>query len=169
MRQDQQVLMITVRISSLDDECDRVIKPLRIKLEIDVADRRDCPQRSGRLALASGSATKSERGPRRRSGIRRSGWSDVRFFGLAHPDKILLPGLRWRSCRMRFAWGAAPARRKGSLTLVRDGLPNFRAPDQVRGLCRRVIPLRPGALAPCTPGLADGQGCSAALRFNPAT
>jgi hypothetical protein len=31
-------------------------------LEIEVADRRDCPQRSGRLALASGSATKSERG-----------------------------------------------------------------------------------------------------------
>jgi hypothetical protein len=31
-------------------------------LEIELADRRDCPQRSGRLALASGSATKSERG-----------------------------------------------------------------------------------------------------------
>ena len=29
--------------------------------------------------------------PRRRSGIRRSGWSDVRFLRLAHPDQIALP------------------------------------------------------------------------------
>src|SRR5216684_7499159 len=30
----------------------------------------------------------------------------------------------------------------------------------------RVIPLRVGRPCPCYPGLADGQGCSAALRFN---
>jgi hypothetical protein len=29
-----------------------------------------------------------------------------------------------------------------------------------------VIPLRAGRPCPCYPGLADGQGCSAALRFN---
>src|SRR5688572_26498584 len=33
----------------------------------------------------------------------------------------------------------------------------------------RVIPLHSGRPCPCYPGLADGQGCSAALRFNPAT
>jgi hypothetical protein len=33
-RQNQQVIMI---ICSLDDGCDRVIKPLRIRLEIEVA------------------------------------------------------------------------------------------------------------------------------------
>jgi hypothetical protein len=32
----------------------------------------------------------------------------------------------------------------------------------------RVIPLHSGRPCPCYPGLADGQGCSAALRFNPA-
>ena len=32
----------------------------------------------------------------------------------------------------------------------------------------RVIPLRSGRPCPCYPGLADGQGCSAALRFSPA-
>jgi hypothetical protein len=32
----------------------------------------------------------------------------------------------------------------------------------------RLIPLRSGRPFPCYPGLADGQGCSAALRFNPA-
>ena len=31
-----------------------------------------------------------------------------------------------------------------------------------------MIPLRPGRPCPCYPGLADGQGCSAALRCNPA-
>jgi len=67
---------------SLDDECDRVIKPFRIKLEIEVADRRNCPQRSGRLALARGpQATKSERGPRRRSG--NYGGQDGRMSGFA--------------------------------------------------------------------------------------
>jgi hypothetical protein len=38
-RQDQDQQVLSVRISSLDDECDRVIEPLRIKLEIEVADR----------------------------------------------------------------------------------------------------------------------------------
>ena len=32
----------------------------------------------------------------------------------------------------------------------------------------RVIPLHSGRPCSCYPGLADGQGCSAALRFNPA-
>jgi hypothetical protein len=53
---------------------------------------------------------------------------------LAHLDQILLPGLRWRSCRNSFAWGAAPARRKGSLTLVLDGLPNLPRPGSSPGL-----------------------------------
>lgn len=44
------------------------------------------------------------------------------------------------------------------------------------GACRRALlarpcqagdpPPRPAALALATPGLADGQGCSAPLRFN---
>ncbi|CCG08211.1 Putative uncharacterized protein [Pararhodospirillum photometricum DSM 122] len=65
------------------------------------------------------------------------------------------------------ARGAAPARRKGSLPLVRAGVPGL--PPR-----RSSVPCRPGdspsgpaALAPCYPGLGDGQGCSAALRSNP--
>jgi hypothetical protein len=61
---------------------------------------------------------------------------------LAHPDQILLPGLRWRSCRNSFAWGAAPARRKGSLTLARDGLPDLPRPGPTSGACAgREIPV----------------------------
>jgi len=37
---------------------------------------------------------------------------------------------------------------------------------QVARPFRRVIPLHAGRPCPCYPGLTDGQGCSAALRFN---
>jgi len=69
--------------------------------------------------------------PIRNTAIRVVGCQDLR---LAHSDQILLPGLRWRSRRNSFAWGAAPARRKGSATLVRDGLPNLPRPDPRPGL-----------------------------------
>jgi Protein of unknown function (DUF736) len=45
--------------------------------------------------------------PIRNMAIRMVGCQVLR---LAHPDQILLPGLRWRSCRMRFARGALPPR-----------------------------------------------------------
>jgi len=88
---------------------------------------------------------------------------------LAHPDQILLPGLRWRSCRMSFAWGAALAAAQGIADARPGRSPQPSAPpDQVRGLCRPGDPLPSRlALAPCAPGLAEGQGCSAALRFKP--
>ena len=56
--------------------------------------------------------------------IRRSGRADVRFYGFAHPDQILAPGLR-SALAGQFARGAAPAQRKGSLTLAQTGLPNL--------------------------------------------
>jgi len=52
--------------------------------------------------------------------------------------------------------------------------PTFRAGHKHQKLSRsqpacagRVIPLRSGRPCPCYPGLADGQGCSAALRMHP--
>ncbi len=57
-------------------------------------------------------------------GIQRSGCADLRFYGFAHPDQILDPAFAplWLG---GFARGAAPARRKGSLTLAQTGLPNL--------------------------------------------
>jgi len=73
--------------------------------------------------------------------------------------RSFLPGLRWRFLRMRFAWGAGPpARRKGSLTLVRDRSQPSCAPGPTSGACAAGDPLRSGRPCTCTPGLADGQG-----------
>lgn len=63
--------------------------------------------------------------------------------------------------------GLPPARRKGSLSLDRDGFPGL-PPRRSSAPCRPGDPPPPRSplhLAP--PGLADGQGCSAALRSNP--
>ncbi|GGA85228.1 hypothetical protein GCM10011491_11000 [Brucella endophytica] len=69
-----------------------------------------------------------------------------------------------------FAKGSALAAGKSGRAVS----PAFRADSDLRSCEKRefacagrVIPLRPTALALCYPGLADGQGCSAALRFNP--
>jgi len=35
--------------------------------------------------------------------IRRSGCTVFRVCGFAHPDQILMPGARWRSCRAGLA------------------------------------------------------------------
>ncbi|SCM70150.1 hypothetical protein KL86PLE_10057 [uncultured Pleomorphomonas sp.] len=69
---------------------------------------------------------------------------------------MLMPGVLTK--------GSAPARCKGSLALVRagvPGLPPFHCVQAGRS------PSGPAAFAPCYPGLGDGQGCSAALRSNP--
>ncbi len=93
----------------------------------------------------------------------------------SHPDPVLSPGRRSAPAGP-VAWGLCPlARRKGSPALDRDGLPSLPRGCVFPTLAMASIRLcRPGDPPPsrsplhlAPPGLADGQGCSAALRFNP--
>jgi hypothetical protein len=82
--------------------------------------------------------------------IRRSGCTAFRFSGFQHPDQILIPDIRERSCRACFAKGSALAAGKSG----RPVSPTFRADaccalfTVVPSACEgRAIPLRPSALA----------------------
>ena len=61
---------------------------------------------------------------------------------LAHPDRILWPASAGALAGIVLLGALPPARRKGSLTLVRDGLPNLPRPGPSSGACAgRVIPV----------------------------
>jgi hypothetical protein len=56
---------------------------------------------------------------------RRSGCQSFELIGFSHPDPVSVPGRR-SALTGPIAWGRCPlARRKGSLTLDRDGLPGL--------------------------------------------
>jgi len=92
-----------------------------------------------------------------RSG-RESGWAAFGLGGLGHRAPASLPAITFTHATP-IAWGRCPlARRKGSLTLGRDGIPGL--PTR-----RSSVPCRPGDPPPSRPplrltppGLADGQG-----------
>src|SRR5258708_1623925 len=112
---------------------------------------------SGPAAMAIEARPTKE--PRSRAGLRNihgraadqeDGDQDGRMSGLrlAHPDQILCPASAGALAGIVLLGALPPARRKGSLTLVRDGLPNLPRPGPSSGACAgRVIPLRPGR--PC--------------------
>jgi len=77
--------------------------------------------------------------PIRNTAIRMVGCQVLR---LAHPDQILCPVSAGALAGIVLLGALPPARRKGSLTLVRDGLPNLPRPGPSSGACAgRVIPV----------------------------